>query len=109
MSRPHPMTIPAIGAVLAIVTIAAFSGLFSSGFVNFDDEDYITANRHVRAGLTLPSIAWALTATDCGNWHPLTWMSHMADVSMFGLDAGRHHGTSVAIHTANVLLLFLLL
>ena len=98
-----------MAAVLAMVTIAAFSGLRTARFVNFDDEDYITANPNVQAGLTARSIGWAFTTTACANWHPVTWLTHLADVQMFGLDAGRHHRTSVLIHTAGVVLLFLLL
>ena len=98
-----------MAAVLAIVTLAAFSGLRAARFVNFDDEDYITANPNVQAGLTARSIGWAFTTTACANWHPVTWLTHLADVQFFGLDAGGHHRTSVLIHAANVVLLFLLL
>jgi hypothetical protein len=109
MSRPRAIQVLSVGAALAVVTIAAFSGLLTSAFVNFDDDEYVTANRHVQAGLSRDSIAWAATATEFANWHPLTWMSHMADVQMFGLDAGRHHLTSVLIHAANTVLIFFLL
>lgn len=109
MSRPRSMRIAALGAALAILTIAAFSGVLTAHFVNFDDEDYITTNPNVQAGLNATSIAWAFTTTDCANWHPLTWLSYLADIQMFGLDAGSHHRTSVLIHAANVVLLFLLL
>ena len=108
MSGPRTKRVRAIGAALAIVTIAAFYRLLASDFVNFDDPDYVTENRHVLAGPSPQSIAWALTATDSANWHPLTWLSHMVDARLFGLDAGRHHLTSLLIHVANVVVLFLL-
>ena len=92
-----------------IVTLAAFGGLFSSGFINYDDTEYVTENIHVQKGLTGESIAWAFTNTDSANWHPLTWLSHMLDVQLFGLNSGGHHGTSLLLHTLNGLLLFLLL
>ncbi len=78
-------------------------------FVNYDVDQYILGNHHVRTGLTMGNIAWALTATRASNWHPLTWMSHMADCQLFGLDAGKHHLMNVAFHAGNVLLLFLVL
>ena len=77
-------------------------------FINFDDPGYVTENAHVDQGLTLKSIVWAFTATDMMNWHPLTWISHMADVQFFGLNPAGHHLTSVALHSLNVVLLFLL-
>jgi hypothetical protein len=69
----------------------------------------VTENPSVRDGITPSSLGWALTATHAANWHPLTWWSHMADVSLFGLDAGRHLLVSVALHAANSGLLFLAL
>ena len=109
MSRPRSSHVLAVAAALVILTIAALSPLLSAGFVKFDDEDYVTANRNVLAGLSGTSIAWAATTTACGNWHPVTWISHMTDVSLFGLHPGRHHLTSLLIHAANAALLFYLL
>ncbi|MBZ5641115.1 MAG: hypothetical protein LAO51_20440, partial [Acidobacteriia bacterium] len=99
----------AIGAGIVVLTLVAFQGALGNGFVNYDDGVYVTANAHVQKGLTADSIAWAFTATECSNWHPLTWLSHMLDVQLFGLDAGRHHLVSLLLHAANALLLFLLL
>jgi len=96
-------------AVLVISIVAAFGGLRSSGFILFDDDDYVTENAHVQKGMSGESIAWAFTSTDAANWHPLTWLSHMLDVQLFGLDAGKHHLTSLLLHAVNALLLFLLL
>jgi len=75
-------------------------------FVNYDDDEYVTENRHVQEGLTRESVTWAFTTTHTGNWHPLTWLSHMLDCTLFGLDAGRHHMINVLLHLANALLLF---
>jgi Flp pilus assembly protein TadD len=74
-----------------------------------DDELYVTANRQVQKGLTRESVAWAFTATHAANWHPLTWLSHMLDVELFGLRPGPHHLHSLLLHILNTLLLFLLL
>jgi hypothetical protein len=69
----------------------------------------VVSNPHVRAGITLPGLAWALTANVASNWHPLTMLSHMLDCQLFGLDPAGHHGTSLLLHLANVLLLFAVL
>ncbi len=78
-------------------------------FVSFDDYSYIIENPHVRTGMTTENIRWAFTATYASNWHPLTWISHMADCQLFGLNAGRHHLVNVFFHIANTILLFLIL
>jgi len=99
----------AICAALVIITFAAFGGLLSSGFITYDDEDYVTRNTNVQKGLNAQSVAWAFSTTTASNWHPLTWLSHMLDVQIFGLNAGRHHLTSLLLHALNAALLFLLL
>jgi hypothetical protein len=68
------------------------------GYIDFDDTTYIADNLMVRRGLTLDGIRWAFGAFYAANWHPLTWISHMADVSLFGMDAGAHHLVNVALH-----------
>ena len=78
-------------------------------FVNFDDDQYVISNPPVRAGLTLESVRWAFTAGHASNWHPVTWLSHMLDCQLFGVNAGAMHLVNVLFHTANSLLLFLLL
>jgi hypothetical protein len=75
-------------------------------FTALDDGDYVQNNPQVRAGLAWSSILWAWTTVFASNWHPLTWMSHMLDVELFGLDAGAHHVTSVVLHAINTVLLF---
>ncbi|MDO8544540.1 MAG: tetratricopeptide repeat protein [Opitutaceae bacterium] len=96
----------AIGAVLFIATLLLFSRAGTNGFVNYDDPEYVTKNDHVRAGMSLAGIRWALTSGAASNWHPLTWISHLADGSLFGLDARGHHLTSVLLHAVNAWLLF---
>lgn len=78
-------------------------------FVNYDDVDYVTENPHVQQGLTLSTLSWAITSTAVGNWHPLTWISHALDCQFFGLDPAGHHFTSLLLHAANAVLLFLFL
>lgn len=95
--------------VLAVATLAIYSPVVTHPFINYDDRDYVTENPHVQAGLSAQTIAWAFTSTDQANWHPLTWVSHEMDCEIYGLNPHGHHLTSVLIHTANVLLLFLLL
>lgn len=93
-------------ALTALVTFALFSSLLRSGFINFDDPAYVTSNSHIRSGVTLQGIAWAFTQFYSYNWHPLTWVSHMLDVSLFGFNPAGHHLTSLLLHLANTLLLF---
>ena len=95
-----------IGLFLAVSILAVFGQVSDHGFINFDDEDYVYDNPWVRSGLTVEGLRWALTAHFAGNWHPLTWISHMVDVSLFGVRPGPHHLVSVGIHLANALLLF---
>ena len=95
--------------LLAVVTLALYNPVNSHSFVNYDDDRYVTENRHVRQGLTADTIAWALKSTEVANWHPLAWMSHALDYSLFGLNPAGHHFTSVLLHAANAILLFLLL
>jgi Flp pilus assembly protein TadD len=88
------------------VTLAAFSGLAHNGFVGFDDNVYLTDNAMVRRGLTIDGIAWAFRTTDGVNWHPVSWLSHMLDVSLFGMRPGAHHLVGLLLHGANTVLLF---
>ena len=94
---------------LIVVTFAVYWQVGSYQFVNFDDGKYILENPHVRTGLTAEGFIWAFTSTYASNWHPLTWLSHMLDVQLFGLDPGPHHLVNVLFHAINTVLLFLLL
>jgi len=95
--------------VLGLVTLAVFWPVGGFDFTNYDDEHYISQNAVVKGGLTLDNIRWALTTTYFSYWHPLTWMSHMLDCQLFGLNAGAHHLTSLFFHVVNTLLVFLVL
>ena len=78
-------------------------------FVIIDDHTYVVKNPHVRGGLSTEGFQWAVSTLDAGFWHPLTWISHMADVELFSLNPAGHHWTSVVIHVLNAVLLFLVL
>jgi tetratricopeptide (TPR) repeat protein len=94
---------------LAGITLALYWPLTSHDFVSYDDAIYIIDNPHVNSGLSWPNIAWAFRSGYAGNWHPLTWISHMVDVQWFGLRPGWHHFVGMLFHCANTALLFLLL
>jgi Tfp pilus assembly protein PilF len=98
-----------IYALLTVGIFVAYGAVLRFGFVNYDDPVYIAANPYVRDGLTWSGVVWAFTHSFAGNWFPLTWISHMLDCQFFGLDAGAHHFTNLAIHTAATLLLFAVL
>jgi tetratricopeptide (TPR) repeat protein len=93
---------------LILVTLAAFWQARHNEFISLDDNLYVTENPQVQAGLTVKGLVWALTTTQGGNWHPITWLSHMLDCNLYGLNPGGHHMTNVFFHVANTLLLFLL-
>lgn len=95
---------------LALAVLALYWPLTRYGFVNFDDDEYVTANPHVLGGLTADAIRWAFTTGHASNWHPVTWLSHMLDCQLFGAgNAGAMHLMNLLFHTANSVLLFLLL
>jgi tetratricopeptide (TPR) repeat protein len=94
---------------LALSTLAVYWQVHDYDFVNFDDPDYVSKNANIQSGITLDSIKWGFTTGHAGNWHPLTWLSHMLDWELFGADAGWHHFTSLLLHIANTLLLFAVL
>ena len=81
----------------------------SNDFLTYDDSVYVMENQHVQQGVTMQSIAWAFTTFHQFNWHPLTWISHMVDWSLYGKNPAGHHMTNVCLHAANAVLLFLLL
>lgn len=91
---------------MLLVTFFLYAPVRGYDFVNYDDPDYVTANPMVQGGVTQAGLHWAFTQSYAFNWHPLTWISHMLDCQWFGLDAGRHHLTSLAFHVANTGLLF---
>ncbi len=98
-----------IGLLLALITLLAYWPVARNGFVNYDDNDYVMENHVVQKGLTWAGVKWAFTTGYACNWHPVTWLSHMLDCEWFGLNAGAHHSVSLLFHTANAVLVFLLL
>ena len=94
---------------LLVLTVGSFYGLKYAGFVNYDDPPYVTQNAVVQQGLNLENARWAFTTFHYNNWHPLTWLSYMADFEVFGLSPLGFHATNLALHVANALLLFFLL
>lgn len=102
-----PQLVASLGLVLVVFTI--YGRTANHPFIDFDDGEYVYENEVVRQGLSWNGIIWAFSTFWSANWHPITWLSHMADVQMFGLDAGWHHLTNVALHGLNAVLLLLVL
>lgn len=98
-----------VALALGVVTFLVYCPVLTFGFVNYDDPQYILNNPPVKAGLSLKGIEWAFSSRYATNWHPLAWISHMLDCSIFGLNAWGHHLTSLLLHVANTVLLFSLL
>jgi tetratricopeptide (TPR) repeat protein len=98
-----------ISSLLAVMTLSLYWPVRSFDFVNFDDNFFLKEDYHVHDGLSMEGLKWSLTTLHTGNWHPLTWFSHMADIEIYQYQAGGHHWTSVMIHTAGSILLFLVL
>jgi protein O-mannosyl-transferase len=110
-SAPHvwrPQTVLTVCGFLLAAVLVVFGRTASHEFINFDDGLYVYENSHVRGGFTGKGIAWAITSTHAGFWHPVTTISHLLDVELFGLNRpGRHHLTNVLIHAATAMMLFL--
>jgi tetratricopeptide (TPR) repeat protein len=107
--KPSKQQLVLISAGLVLLILAAFEPLRHNEFVSYDDYEYITANPHIKSGFTSPSVAWAFTSGYAANWHPLTWLSHMLDIELFGLNPLGHHLHNLFLHTLNTVLLFWLL
>jgi len=95
--------------LLILITCVVYWQVLENDLVNFDDTIYVTENHHVQNGLTVDGVSWAFTTTHASNWHPLTWLSHMLDCQLYGLNPRGHHVTSVLLHVVNAVLLFLVL
>jgi protein O-mannosyl-transferase len=95
-----------ISFLLIIPTVIFYSPVTENDFINFDDDVYITSNHNIQSGITWKNIKWAFTATYANNWHPLTWLSHLCDIEMFGLNSSGHHFTNLIFHIIAILLLF---
>jgi tetratricopeptide (TPR) repeat protein len=98
-----------IALLLALITLLAYWPVLRDSFINYDDQVYVTDNHVVQNGLTWAGVQWAFTAGHASNWHPVTWLSHMMDCELFGLNAGAQHYVNVLFHAANTVLLLLLL
>lgn len=95
---------------LAVLTSFALWPALDGQFTSLDDNQYLTENSNVQAGLNWQSVIWAFTTTEvCNYWHPLTWLSHMLDIEMFGMNPRGHHFVNLLLHVTNTILLFLLL
>jgi tetratricopeptide (TPR) repeat protein len=95
--------------MLTVLVFAIYGQTANHEFINFDDDVYIYDNPHIESGLTLKNIQWAFTDAYGGNWHPLTWVSHMVDIQIFGKNPGAHHLINAGLHLINSCLLFFIL
>ena len=101
LTNSHRGKIILTGLGLWLLVILTFLPVLNNDFILLDDGIYVTGNAHVRSGLTWGNIEWAMSSMDAGNWHPLTWLSHMLDCQWFGLNPRGHHLTSLLIHAVN--------
>ena len=101
--------VPYLLPVLALLTLIVYAPVAWHEFINFDDDVFVYENPHIASGITWKSIVWAFTNAHEVNWIPLTWLSHMLDVQMFGMNPAGHHVVNVLLHTASSCLLFLFL
>jgi Tfp pilus assembly protein PilF len=100
-----PRSSLAYGGLVAL-NLIAYASVRGFEFVDYDDIDYISSNPHINSGLTWDGIRWAFTTGYAANWHPLTWMSHMLDVQLFGMNSGPHHVVNLLLHVLGTILLF---
>src|SRR5262249_50785426 len=106
---PHSRWALLIVPALIALVFAIYAQVHTHQFVDFDDPVYVSANQQVLHGLTWSGVKWAFTHIHAGYWLPLTWISHMTDVQLFGRNAGAHALVSVTLHSINCALLFLFL
>jgi len=106
---PEKQRATLICLVLALVTLAVYWPATHFDFTNYDDPDYVILNGSIQRGFTPAMVVWAFKTSYASNWHPLTWISHAADCSLYGLHPGGHHLTNLLFHAANSVLLFLVL
>jgi len=92
-----------------MIVFATYYQSIDDAFISYDDEAYILSNSNIKNGINYNSIKWAFTSLDVSNWHPITWLSHMIDYNIYGLDPHGHHLSNVLLHLLNVTLLFCLL
>jgi len=99
----------AIAAALLVGALLLYLQVAHHAFIFYDDGQYVADNPRVRSGLSWANVLWAFTTLYFSNWHPLTWLSHMVDVQLFGLAPGAHHLVNAALHALNGAVLFLVL
>jgi len=97
-----------ISIVLMVVILAVYAQVGNHQFINLDDNAYVTNNPYVAGGLTGKNVLWAFTTIDYFYWQPVTWLSHMADVQLYGMDPRGHHVSNVALHMISSLFVLLL-
>jgi protein O-mannosyl-transferase len=107
-SQKNIFAAAAVCCLLVLAVIVVFGQSVEYGFVNFDDDDYVTESR-IKNGLNQDAVKWAFTTFHCSNWHPVTWLSHGLDCTVYGLNPWGHHLTNIVLHAAVVVLLFLIL
>jgi len=93
---------------LILTTWGAYYQVKNYEFVNFDDDEYVSENEHLKSGPIRERISWCFTTSYANNWFPLTWLSHLAVIALYGLDAGKHHLANVILHITNALLVFVI-
>lgn len=103
---PHATRERWISLALILLTLLVYGQVCSHDFINLDDQTYVIENPYVNGGLTIDGIRWAFIGSYASNWHPVTWLSHMTDCELFGLNPGGHHLVNLLFHLANTVLLF---
>jgi hypothetical protein len=108
-TRQSAWRVAFIALVLGLLTLGAYWGIWRNDSINYDDPNYVFENEHISKGLNWPTVVWSFTRTYVSNWHPLTWLSHALDCNLYGLKPAGHHVTSLILHVANTILLWLAL
>ncbi|MEI9972489.1 MAG: hypothetical protein WDO73_10810 [Ignavibacteriota bacterium] len=98
-----------VPVLLLFATLVLYLPVRHFSFLNYDDPEYVTSNLHIRDGLTASGVTWAFRSLESANWFPLTWISYMVEVQLFGLQPGVLHFTNVILHAASAALLFTIL
>ncbi|NOS72460.1 MAG: tetratricopeptide repeat protein [Verrucomicrobia bacterium] len=106
VTRQSAWRIAFIALVLGLLTLGAYWGVWRNDSINYDDPNYVFENEHISKGLNWPAVVWSFTRTYVSNWHPLTWLSHALDCTLYGLKPAGHHVTSLILHIANTVLLW---
>jgi tetratricopeptide (TPR) repeat protein len=99
----------ALCLALFVAVCVCYSSITHNTFLTYDDDVYVTRNAHVMEGMKWETVKWAFTTFDGANWHPVTWLSHELDVSVFGVKPTGPHWENVVLHAVNAVVLFLLL